>query len=318
MVKDDTVDQPATDSWTNSAQDNSAGEVRTGAALFGAALFIVVAGIITLLLIILTPLAWYISVCIGCLCGVLAIMTVHICPQWERVTILKFGRFDHVAGPGLYVVIPFVETAAISVDQRIRTSAFTAEEVLTADLVPVDVDAIIFWMVWDPKKACLEVENYPRAVMWSAQTALRDAIGLINLSDLSMRRRGIDTNLENLLTEKCEPWGVTVLSVEIRDISIPHALQDAMSKEAQAEREKNARVILAEVEKNISELMVDASEAYANNPDAMQLRSFNLLQDISNKGNNFIVIPNAVANAIQQPSPLSPVVPKEPAQSTAE
>ena len=290
------------DLW-ETPKDDTKSASRAGVHMFATALFLTVAAI--LLLALHQPLGWIVASVIAVVVAILAILTLRICPQWERVTILKLGKFDRVAGPGLYAVIPFIESAAISVDQRIRTSAFSAEEVLTADLVPVDVDAIIFWMVWDPKKACLEVENYPRAVMWSAQTALRDAIGIINLSDLSMRRKSIDVNLEKILTEKCEAWGITVLSVEIRDISIPRDLQDSLSKEAQAEREKNARIILAEVEKNISEMMVDAAEPYVGNPEAMQLRSFNLMQDIARKGNNFVVVPNAVSNAIGLSAPAT-------------
>ena len=303
--------EPA-DTWAAS-KDETKTASHAGVYVFGVSLFAIVCAV--LFLALKNTVGWVIALAIGAVAGLLAIMTFRICPQWERVTILKLGKFDRVAGPGLYIVVPIIESAAISVDQRIRTSAFSAEEVLTADLVPVDVDAIIFWMVWDPKKACLEVENYPRAVMWSAQTALRDAIGIINLSDLSMRRKSIDVNLEKILTEKCEAWGITVLSVEIRDISIPRDLQDSLSKEAQAEREKNARVILAEVEKNISEMMVDAAEPYVGNPEAMQLRSFSLMQDIARKGNSFVVVPNAVANTIVPANGTLPSAPSADADA---
>ena len=176
------------------------------------------------------------------------------------------------------------------------TSAFSAEAALTADLVPVDVDAIIFWLVWDAKKACLEVANYPKAVLWSAQTALRDAIGQVNLADLSLRRKQIDHELQQVLGGKCEEWGITVISVEIRDIAVPHELQDALSKEAQAERERNARVILAEVEKDISEMFVEAAQVYEENPKALQLRAMNLAYEGTRDGKGVLLAPSSLAD----------------------
>lgn len=229
--------------------------------------------------------------------GLLCATCIRIAPQWERVTVLRLGRFNRVAGPGLYMLIPFVEYAAIHVDQRIMTSSFSAEAALTADLVPVDVDAILFWMVWDTEKACLEVENYPKAVLWSAQTAMRDAIGQLNLADLSMRRKQIDHELEETMGKKCEQWGITVMSVEIRDIMIPRELQDALSQEAQAERERNARVILAEVEKDISEMFVEAADVYKRNPDALQLRAMNLAYESAKNGNGMLLVPSSLADS---------------------
>ncbi|MFR8831684.1 MAG: SPFH domain-containing protein, partial [Eggerthella lenta] len=152
--------------------------------------------------------------------GLVCASCIRVAPQWERVTVLRFGRFNRVAGPGLYVLVPFAEYTAIHIDHRVMTSSFSAEAALTADLVPVDVDAILFWMVWDAEKACLEVENYPKAVLWSAQTAMRDAIGQLNLADLSMRRKQIDRELQEVMGAKCEQWGITVMSVEIRDIMV--------------------------------------------------------------------------------------------------
>ena len=209
---------------------------------------------------------------------------------------LRFGRFNRIAGPGIYCCIPFAEYAAIHVDQRIMTASFSAEAALTADLVPVDVDAILFWMVWDAEKACLEVENYPKAVLRSAQTAMRDVIGQLNLADISMRRKQIDRDLEEILGKKCEQWGVTVMSVEIRDIMIPKELQDALSKEAQAERERNARIILAEVEKDISEMFVEAAEVYDRNPRAMKLRAMNLAYEGAKDSKGVLLAPSALAD----------------------
>ena len=202
------------------------------------------------------------TVAVSTVAGFVLATSVRIAPQWERVVILRFGRFSRIAGPGLYCCIPFAEYAAIHVDCRIATASFSAEAALTADLVPS------MWMLscsgWCGmrKKACLEVENYPKAVLRSAQTAMRDVIGQLNLADISMRRKQIDRDLEEILGKKCEQWGVTVMSVEIRDIMIPRELQDALSKEAQAERERNARIVLAEVEKDISEMFVEAAEVY--------------------------------------------------------
>ena len=228
--------------------------------------------------------------------GLLCACCIRIAPQWERVAVLRFGRFNRVAGPGLYALVPFVEYTAIHIDHRVMTSSFSAEAALTADLVPVDVDAILFWMVWDAEKACLEVENYPKAVLWSAQTAMRDAIGQLNLADLSLRRKQIDRELQEIMGAKCEQWGITVMSVEIRDIMVPRELQDALSKEAQAERERNARVILAEVEKDISEMFVEAAEVYDRNPKAMQLRAMNLAYEGAKDGKGVLLAPSSLAD----------------------
>ncbi len=229
--------------------------------------------------------------------GLLLATAFRVAPQWEKVAVLRMGKFHRIAGPGFYVVAPFVEYAAIHIDHRTMTSAFSAEAALTADLVPVDVDAIIFWLVWDAKKACLEVANYPKAVLWSAQTALRDAIGQINLADLSLRRKQIDRELQQVLGDKCEQWGITVMSVEIRDIAVPLELQDALSKEAQAERERNARVILAEVEKDISEMFVEAAQIYDQNPKAMQLRAMNLAYEGTRDGKGVLLAPSSLADS---------------------
>ncbi|MCL1798952.1 MAG: slipin family protein [Eggerthellaceae bacterium] len=229
--------------------------------------------------------------------GALATACIRIAPQWERACVMRFGKFNRVAGPGLYLLVPFIEYTAIHVDQRIISSSFSAEAALTADLVPVDVDAILFWMVWDAKKACLEVENYPKAVLRSAQTALRDAIGQLNLAEISTRRRQVDHELEETLGKKCEAWGITVLSVEIRDIMVPRELQDALSKEAQAERERNARLLLAEIEKDISEMFVEAAEVYEKNPKALQLRAMNLAYEGAKDGKGLLLAPSALADS---------------------
>ena len=266
---------------------------RGGVYLFFLAMF--AAGFLAVLF---ATFAWVspLTIAASVVAGFVLATSVRVAPHWERVAILRFGKFNRIAGPGLYCCIPFAEYAAIHVDQRIMTASFSAEAALTADLVPVDVDAILFWMVWDAEKACLEVENYPKAVLRSAQTAMRDVIGQLNLADISLRRKQIDRDLEDILGKKCEQWGVTVMSVEIRDIMIPKELQDALSKEAQAERERNARIILAEAEKDISEMFVEAAEVYDRNPRAMKLRAMNLAYEGAKDSKGVLLAPSALAD----------------------
>ena len=266
---------------------------RGGVYLFFLAMF--AAGVLAVLF---ATLAWVspLTIAASVVAGFVLATSVRVAPHWERVAILRFGKFNRIAGPGLYCCIPFAEYTAIHVDQRITTASFSAEAALTADLVPVDVDAILFWMVWDAEKACLEVENYPKAVLRSAQTAMRDVIGQLNLADISRRRKQIDRDLEDILGKKCEQWGVTVISVEIRDIMIPKELQDALSKEAQAERERNARIILAEVEKDISEMFVEAAEVYDRNLRAMKLRAMNLAYEGAKDSKGVLLAPSALAD----------------------
>ena len=273
---------------------------RGGVYLFFLAMF--AAGFLAVLF---ATFAWVspLTIAASVVAGFVLATSVRVAPHWERVAILRFGKFNRIAGPGLYCCIPFAEYAAIHVDQRITTASFSAEAALTADLVPVDVDAILFWMVWDAEKACLEVENYPKAVLRSAQTAMRDVIGQLNLADISRRRKQIDRDLEDILGKKCEQWGVTVISVEIRDIMIPKELQDALSKEAQAERERNARIILAEVEKDISEMFVEAAEVYDRNPRAMKLRAMNLAYEGAKDSKGVLLAPSALVDGFNVVQP---------------
>ena len=266
---------------------------RRGIFLFAAIMFCVGAGVVLAI-----TWKWFSlwTVLGAAAVGTLAATCVRVAPHWERVVILRMGQFNRIAGPGFYAIMPFFEYIAIHVDCRTMTSSFSAEAALTADLVPVDVDAILFWMVWDVQKACLEVENYPKAVLRSAQTALRDAIGQQNLADLAVRRKQIDHELQEIMGEKCEQWGIAVLSVEIRDITVPKELQDALSREAQAERERNARVILAEVEKDISEMFVEAADEYDKNPKALQLRAMNLAYEGARDGRGVIFAPSNIAD----------------------
>ena len=224
---------------------------------------------------------------------VLVPMTCHIAQQWEKVVILRLGRFNRVEGPGFFYTIPFFEGASMRVDQRIRVTPFSAEEALTADQVPTNIDAVLFWMVVNPERAWCEVSNYPEAVSWSAQTALRDAIGRIDLVDISKRRSQIDRELKDLLNEKTADWGISILSVEIRNILIPQELQDAMSREAQATQEKEARLILAEIESQIAELLHDSSEIYQNDEVAFKLRMATLVNEtIKESKSGMVVLPS--------------------------
>lgn len=230
--------------------------------------------------------------------GVLSAATVRVAMTWERVVVTRFGTVKRVAGPGIYLVIPFLESASMSVDQRLITTSFTAEEALTSDLVPVDVDAVIFWMVWNARKACTEVQDYPMAVAWSAQTALRDVIGRTELGDLARRRKQLDAELQEILDTKSQDWGITVVSVEIRNIIVPEDLQDALSQEAQAEREKNARILLAEVERDISELLVEAADTYDKNETALQLRTLSAVSESTKKNGGLVIAPSGIGDVL--------------------
>lgn len=237
------------------------------------------------------------AIIVAIVVGFILASSIRIAPQWERVVVLRLGKFNRIAGPGLYLLIPIVEHASAHVDQRIITTPFTAEEALTADLVPLDIDAVLFWLVWNPKDACVEVEDYSSAIWWAAQTALRDAIGRINLAEVATRREQLDNEIKEILDAKTRTWGITVVSVEIRDIAIPKELQDAMSKEAQAERERNARLLLAEIEKDISEMFVEAAAVYDQNDKAMQLRTMNLIYESVKEKGGLVIAPSAFGEA---------------------
>jgi len=231
----------------------------------------------------------------GVILGLLAAQAPKIARQWERAVVLRLGRYVGLRGPGLFWIIPFVDTVSTWVDQRVITTSFAAEETLTSDTVPVNVDAVLFWMVYDPEKAALEVQNYPQAVSWAAQTALRDIIGRTSLTDLLRGRERIEEELQKLIDERSNPWGVTVQSVEMRDVIIPPALQDAMSREAQAAREKQARIILGQAEVEIAHSFETAAKSYRDNPTALHLRAMNMLYEgLKEKGALMLVPSSAV------------------------
>ena len=238
-----------------------------------------------------------IPVVIGVLLGLLLVANFHVVMEWESATVFRFGKLNKIKGPGAFFTIPFVEFVGGFIDRRISATPFKAECTLTADNVPVTVDAVLFWMVWDAKSACTEVKNYRDAAYWAAQTTLRDVIGSVNMSELSTRRESLDKEIRDVLVAKTESWGITIVSVEIRDITIPETLQDALSKEAQAERERNARITLAEAEEDVAEMFVRASQQYANAPESMQLRAMNMLYDGIKEHGGTVIVPNSLVDA---------------------
>jgi regulator of protease activity HflC (stomatin/prohibitin superfamily) len=236
-----------------------------------------------------------VGVIVGLILGLLLAQAPKVARQWERAVVLRLGRYVGLRGPGLFWIIPFADSVSAWVDQRVITTSFAAEETLTSDTVPVNVDAVLFWMVYDPEKAALEVQNYPQAVSWAAQTALRDIIGRTSLTDLLRGRERIEEELQQLIDERSNPWGVTVQSVEMRDVIIPAALQDAMSREAQAAREKQARIILGQAEVEIAHSFETAARSYRDNPTALHLRAMNMLYEgLKEKGALMLVSSSAV------------------------
>ncbi|PKM82898.1 MAG: peptidase [Firmicutes bacterium HGW-Firmicutes-14] len=230
--------------------------------------------------------------------ALMAISSIQIGAQWEKAVILRFGKFHRLAGPGIFFVIPVVETITTWIDQRVQVIPFNAEETLTKDTVPVNVDAVMFWVVWDAEKAALEVKDYEEAVSWAAQTTLRDVIGRTMMSDLLSNREHIDHELRQIIDQKTEPWGISVQSVEIRDVVIPPALQEAMSREAQAERESKARMILGNAENLVAGSFVEAAKSYQNNPVAMQLRAMNILYEGLKEKGALVVVPSSAVETM--------------------
>jgi SPFH domain / Band 7 family len=231
----------------------------------------------------------------GIILGLIAAASPQIAKQWERAVVLRLGNYVGLRGPGLFWIIPGIDRVSSWVDQRIITTSFAAEETLTSDTVPVNVDAVLFWMVYDPEKAALEVQDYKLAVSWAAQTALRDIIGRTPLTVLLRGREQIEAQLQKLIDERSNPWGVSVQSVEMRDVVIPESLQDAMSREAQAAREKEARIILGQAEVEIAHLFSRAAESYQHNPTALHLRAMNMLYEgLKEKGALMLVPSTAV------------------------
>jgi regulator of protease activity HflC (stomatin/prohibitin superfamily) len=227
--------------------------------------------------------------------GLILMQSPKVAQQWERAIVLRLGRYHSTQGPGLFWIVPLIDRVVSWIDQRTITTSFAAEQTLTSDTVPVSVDAVLFWMVHDVQKAALEVQEYAQAVSWAAQTALRDIIGRTALTDLLRGRERIETELQQLIDDRSNPWGVTVQSVEMRDVVIPNALQDAMSREAQAAREKQARIILGQAEMEIAHSFAEAAKAYHDNPTALHLRAMNMLYEgLKEKGALMLVPSSAV------------------------
>ena len=234
-------------------------------------------------------------VIVGGVLGAVLSQSPKVAQQWERAVVLRLGRYKGLRGPGLFWVIPGIDAVSSWIDQRVITTPFNAEETLTSDTVPVNVDAVLFWMVFDAEKAALEVQDYQQAVSWAAQTALRDIIGRTPLTVLLRGREQIEAQLQKLIDARSTPWGVAVQSVEMRDVVIPTALQDAMSREAQAAREKEARIILGQAEVEIAHLFNNAAKSYENNPTALQLRAMNILYEgMKDKGALMLIPTTAV------------------------
>jgi len=247
-----------------------------------------------LMLIVRNPIPLIVAAVIG----VLLMPAPRIAQQWERAIVLRFGRYVGLRGPGLFWIVPFVDSVSSIIDQRTIATGFAAEQTLTADTVPVNVDAVLFWMVHDAEKAALEVQDYGRAVAWAAQTALRDIIGRTTLADLLKGREQVQNELQKLIDERSNPWGVTVSSVEMRDVVIPGALQDAMSRQAQAEREKQARIILGEAELAIAASFAEAAKSYEDNPTALHLRAMNMLYEGLKEKGALMLIPSSAVESM--------------------
>ena len=232
------------------------------------------------------------------LIGLLLAPSPKIAQQWERAIVLRFGRYVGLRGPGLFWIVPFIDRVSSVIDQRTIATGFAAEQTLTADTVPVNVDAVLFWMVHDAEKAALEVQDYGRAVAWASQTALRDIIGRTTLAELLRGREQVQNELQKLIDERSNPWGVTVSSVEMRDVVIPGALQDAMSRQAQAEREKQARIILGQAELEIAASFAEAAKSYHDNPTALHLRAMNMLYEGLKEKGALMLIPSSAVESM--------------------
>jgi regulator of protease activity HflC (stomatin/prohibitin superfamily) len=236
--------------------------------------------------------------------------TVRIANEWERAVVLRLGRFSRLGGPGLYLVVPLVERVPIVIDNRVQTTSITAEQALTRDTVAVGVDAIVFWQVTDAKSAAINIANYREAIERVAQTTLREMIGSTDLSRLLSDRHAADEKLRSSITEKTSSWGVAATSVEIRDVAIPKELQDAMSRQAQAEREKAARVTLASAEQEIAQQVLEAAKLYDSNPTALRLRQMNLLYEMNKERGTTVLIPTEMAASLGAVAALSRAAPK--------
>ena len=235
---------------------------------------------------------------VGGLIGLYFFAAIRVADQWQKVAVLRLGRYRGLRGPGLFFIIPVIDQITQYVDQRVRVTSVTAESALTRDTVPVNVDAIIFWVVWNAEKSLLEVEDFQSAITLSAQTALRESIGRHELAQMITERETLGQELQRILDEKTNPWGITVQSVEIRDVHIPQALEDAMSRQAQAERERQARIILGTAETEIAAKFSEASALYVNNPTALHLRAMNMLYEAIKEKGSMVIVPSSAVETM--------------------
>jgi len=245
------------------------------------------------------PVPFLIAYCIGVLLlALFFLLSIKVAKQWEKGVVLRLGKFRSLRGPGLFWIIPIFDAVPVWIDHRVMVTPFNAEKTLTKDTVPVDVDAVLFWLVWDAEKAALEVEDYRAAITWAAQTALREIIGQMPLADILVGRAKMDTDLQKIIDERTTPWGISVQSVEIRDVIIPQGLEDAMSRQAQAERERQARVILGESEEQIAHSFAEASKAYRNNATALHLRAMNMLFEGLKEKGALVIVPSSAVDTM--------------------
>jgi len=265
-------------------------------SFFATLVFIVIFGVGIILAYAMNKVSIGISVFIIAL---LVSLAIKIADQWNRAVVLRLGQFHSLRGPGLFFIIPVIDTIPYWIDIRVNTTSFTAEKTLTKDTVPVDVDAVLFWKVVNPKKAALDVVDYSSAIRWASQTALRDVIGKTMLSDMLEGRDKMSNLLQKIIDERTEPWGINVISVEVKDVLIPSSLQDVMSMQAQAERERQARVILGDSERQVAEKFEEAARTYANNPTAFHLRAMNMLYEGLKSNATIVIVPSTAVETMQ-------------------
>ena len=239
--------------------------------------------------------AWVISFT---LVGTILLFAIKVAQQWEKAVVLRLGKFHGLRGPGLFWIVPIVDSTPVWIDQRVMVTPFNAEKSLTKDTVPVNVDAVLFWVIWDAEKAALEVQDYRQSISWASQTALREVIGQMTLADILVGRGKMDDDLQKIIDERTTPWGISVQSVEIRDVIIPQGLEDAMSQQAQAERERQSRVILGEAEMQVADSFAQASKAYINNPTALHLRAMNMLFEGLKEKGALVIVPSSAVDTM--------------------
>ncbi|MHB9031769.1 MAG: slipin family protein [Anaerolineae bacterium] len=270
---------------------------------FSTLIFIVILVIgIVIAVAVYNPASFWTSIVVAAIALLLAILVssaIKVADQWDKAVVLRLGKFRFLAGPGLFFIIPIFDSVPYWIDIRVITTTFKAEKTLTKDTVPVDVDAVLFWKVVDPMKAALAVSDYQSAIGWASQTALRDVIGKTQLADMLEGREKISADLQRIIDERTEPWGINVISVEVKDVLIPSGLEDAMSMQAQAERERQARVILGDSERQVAEKFEEAARTYTHNPTAMHLRAMNMLYEGMKSNSTFIVVPASVLDTMR-------------------